>query len=149
MKLPPPGNRPGGPERWLKKSLKDLELDYIDVYLVHTPFTLKESGDDFKPMDDEGNFIIDKSTDHLKVWSDMEAEVAAGRAKAIGLSNFNIKQISRVLEHAKVPVANVQIEVHAYFQQDELVSLSVGQLSRSLLHFKCFCFRSTSASPRE
>ncbi|XP_015109232.1 aldo-keto reductase family 1 member A1 [Diachasma alloeum] len=120
-KLPPTGNRPGGPEKFLKKSLKDLQLEYVDLYLVHTPFAFEEVGDELHPTDEEGNFRMDNSTDHIKVWADMEAEVAAGRAKAIGLSNFNIKQIKRVLDHAKVPVANLQIELHAYFQQNDLV----------------------------
>ncbi|XP_011312425.1 1,5-anhydro-D-fructose reductase [Fopius arisanus] len=121
-KLPPTGNRPGGPERYLKKSLKDLQLEYVDIYLVHCPFGFQEAGDDLHPTDDQGNCLIDKSTDHVKVWEDMEKEVAAGRARALGLSNFNIKQIKRVMDDAKVPVANLQIELHAYLQQDELVN---------------------------
>ncbi|XP_063991574.1 aldo-keto reductase family 1 member B7-like [Diachasmimorpha longicaudata] len=121
-KLPPTGHRSGGAEKYLKKSLKDLQLDYVDIYLVHTPFAFEEAGDDLHPMDEEGNFRMDKGSDHLKVWANMEAQVAAGRAKAIGLSNFNIKQIKRILDNTKIPVANLQIELHAYFQQNELVN---------------------------
>lgn len=45
----------------------------------------------------------------------------AGRARTIGLSNFNIRQISRILENARLPPTNLQIELHAYHQQKELV----------------------------
>lgn len=51
----------------------------------------------------------------------MEAQVDAGLAKAIGISNFNIKQISRIVENARIPPVNLQIELHAYHQQKELV----------------------------
>lgn len=51
----------------------------------------------------------------------MEAQVDAGRAKAIGLSNFNIPQIERILKVARIPPANLQVELHLYFQQKELV----------------------------
>ena len=51
----------------------------------------------------------------------MEAQVEAGRTKAIGLSNFNISQIERVLKAAHIRPANLQIELHVYFQQRELV----------------------------
>lgn len=52
----------------------------------------------------------------------MEEQVDAGRAKAIGISNFNIKQINRILENCRIPPCNLQIEVHAYHQQKELVN---------------------------
>ncbi|XP_025833486.1 alcohol dehydrogenase [NADP(+)] [Agrilus planipennis] len=50
----------------------------------------------------------------------MEAQVDAGLAKAIGLSNFNIKQIQRILDNARIPPCNLQVELHAFFQQNEL-----------------------------
>lgn len=51
----------------------------------------------------------------------MEKQVEAGLTKSIGLSNFNQKQIQRILNHAKIPPANLQIEMHVYLQQNELV----------------------------
>ena len=50
----------------------------------------------------------------------MEELVAEGKVRAIGVSNFNSKQISRVLEVAKIPIATNQVECHAYFQQRQL-----------------------------
>lgn len=51
----------------------------------------------------------------------MEKQVSAGLTKSIGISNFNLKQITRILDNAKIPPANLQVELHAYNQQKELV----------------------------
>ena len=53
----------------------------------------------------------------------MEAQVDAGRVKSIGLSNFNEEQIELVVKNSKIKPANLQVEVHAYFQQKSLRSL--------------------------
>jgi len=120
-KLPPTGNRPQSVEKYLKKSLKDLQLDYLDLYLIHTPFTFIEEGDDLHPKDENGEVKMEMTTDHIAVWAEMEKQVVNGLTKAIGLSNFNAKQIDRVLKVAKVPVSMLQIELHLYFQQKEMV----------------------------
>lgn len=54
----------------------------------------------------------------------MEAQVHAGRTKAIGVSNFNVRQIERILKSAKIPPANNQVEMHLYLQQRELREFS-------------------------
>ncbi|XP_065167026.1 aldo-keto reductase family 1 member A1 isoform X2 [Atheta coriaria] len=118
-KLPPCGNRPSGVATYLQRSLDDLQLDYVDMYLIHTPFAFIECGD-MHPMKD-GKIMLDMNTDHVATWKVMEEQVDAGKAKAIGLSNFNITQISKVLEHARIKPANLQIELHAYHQQVPLV----------------------------
>lgn len=51
----------------------------------------------------------------------MEEQVDAGRAKSIGISNFNSEQIDRIIRTARIRPANLQIEIHLYFQQRELV----------------------------
>ena len=53
----------------------------------------------------------------------MEAQVDAGRCKSIGLSNFNSEQIERIMQSARIKPANLQIELHAYFQQKPLREL--------------------------
>ena len=50
----------------------------------------------------------------------MEAQVDAGRVKSIGLSNFNSQQIERIVKSARIKPANLQVELHAYFQQKKL-----------------------------
>lgn len=51
----------------------------------------------------------------------MEEAQRKGLARSVGLSNFNITQLKRVVENAKIKPSNLQIECHAYFQQNELV----------------------------
>ncbi|CAG9856884.1 unnamed protein product [Phyllotreta striolata] len=97
-------------ENALKSSLLKLRLDYVDLYLIHFPVaTGVENGAD-----------VAYPTDLVGVWRKMEEQVEAGRAKTIGVSNFNITQISRIKKIAKIQPANVQVEMHLYFQQKEL-----------------------------
>ncbi|XP_017885739.1 estradiol 17 beta-dehydrogenase 5-like [Ceratina calcarata] len=122
-KLPPVGNRPEDVQKWIEKSLKDLQLEYVDLYLIHTPFGFeKQDGYEMYPIDGEGHLLLDCSTDHVKIWAEMEKQVEAGRTKAIGLSNFKISQIERVLEKAKISVSMLQVELHVYLQQCKLVN---------------------------
>ena len=52
----------------------------------------------------------------------MEAQVDAGRTKAIGISNFNIDQIKRILDNCRICPANLQVELNIYLQQKDLIS---------------------------
>lgn len=52
----------------------------------------------------------------------MEKLVDSGKAKSIGVSNFSIEQVERILANARIPPATNQVELHAYLQQPELVS---------------------------
>lgn len=52
----------------------------------------------------------------------MEEQVDSGRAKSIGLSNFNSEQIERIMKIARIQPSNLQVELHAYFQQKTLRS---------------------------
>ncbi|XP_036323184.1 aldo-keto reductase family 1 member A1 [Rhagoletis pomonella] len=120
-KLPPPGNKPDLVESTLRKSLADLQLDYVDLYLIHTPFTvmLDENGE-FKRYED-GTIMVDPSTDHAAIWKEMEGLVAKGLAKSIGISNFNLQQIERLRKHCTIQPQVLQIEYHIYLQQPELI----------------------------
>lgn len=89
------------------------------------PFTLEVVGEEFHPMNEKGEIRFDTSTDHVKVWKEMEEQVKQGRTKAIGLSNFNETQISKILSIASLPISNLQVELHVYFQQVELVSMVI------------------------
>lgn len=102
-----------------------MQLSYLDLYLVHTPFTFEDAGDDMHPCNEKGEIRLDTTTNHLKVWSMMERQVELGRTRAIGLSNFNTAQIQRILDNSKIPVSSLQIELHVYFQQKEVVNVTL------------------------
>ncbi|CAG0880031.1 unnamed protein product [Cyprideis torosa] len=107
---------------FLEKSLKALQLDYVDCYLIHSPVGVKYNGDDSElfPLVN-GKVDIDPTTDLVAIWNALEKEVEAGRARSIGVSNFNIEQMQRVNKGAKaIKIANLQIELNAYFQQKEV-----------------------------
>ncbi|XP_033752463.1 aldo-keto reductase family 1 member A1-like [Pecten maximus] len=113
-------HNPDHVEGALKKSLRDLQTDYVDLYLVHWPFAFKD-GDDLFPKDTDGNVVF-ADHDYVDTWKAMEKLVGAGLTKAIGISNFNKKQIERVLEVATVKPTNIQIEIHPYFLNEKLVA---------------------------
>ncbi|XP_038561048.1 aldo-keto reductase family 1 member B1 isoform X2 [Micropterus salmoides] len=103
----------------LNKSLNDLQLDYLDLYLVHFPVGLKKMGDEIFPKMDGKTLTSD--VDYIDVWRGMEALQASGKVKSIGVSNFNILQLERLLALCRVPPAVNQVELHPYLVQTEMI----------------------------
>lgn len=102
-----------------KKSLQNLGLNYVDLYLVHWPFAFQE-GNDLIPRDKNGAILM-SDTDYLETWRGMEECARLGLAKSIGISNFNIEQITRLLGAAKIMPVNNQIEVNVNMNQKPLI----------------------------
>ncbi|KAF8913277.1 reductase AKOR2 [Mucidula mucida] len=115
-----PWNGHGRVQEVFEKSLKDLDVDYIDLYLMHWPIAVAyEEGNDFPTNPDGTTKVVDVSFNDI--WADMEKLLETGKVKAIGVSNFSIKTLNKLLETAKVIPAANQVELHPYRVQDDLV----------------------------
>lgn len=104
---------------YCKKSLQHFGLDYIDQYLIHWPVAQKYNGklNIDTPLDNP----VCTDYDYVETWKGMEECVKLGLVKGIGLSNFNSKQVERVLNVASItPVVN-QIEVNATINQKKMI----------------------------
>jgi diketogulonate reductase-like aldo/keto reductase len=106
-------HRPERAKQAFAASLERLGLDYIDLYLIHTPFAFKP-GDDQDPRDESGAVIYDKETTLLETWHALEGIVDAGLCKAIGLSDCKLPTLQSVYESARIKPALVQLESHPY-----------------------------------
>lgn len=102
-----------------RKSLNDLGLDFLDLYLMHWPMAF-ERGTEVMPRNADGT-IRYADTHYRDTWKAMEVLVDLGLVKAVGLSNFSARQIDDVLSFAKHrPVVN-QVESHPYLTQAQLL----------------------------
>ncbi|XP_046534727.1 aldo-keto reductase family 1 member C23-like protein isoform X2 [Equus quagga] len=105
----------------LEKSLTNLQLDYVDLYIIHFPIALKP-GEELFPEDEHGKLIFD-TVDLCATWEAMEKCKDAGLAKSIGVSNFNRRQLEMILNKPGLkykPVCN-QVECHPYLNQSKLL----------------------------
>jgi len=112
-------HHPEDVEAACRTSLKDLGLDYLDLYLIHWPLGF-ERGEDRFPKNPDGTVRYDLETSPTTTYLAMEKLVEKGLVKSIGISNFNSEQIKDILEKGKiVPVTN-QVECHPYLNQSKL-----------------------------
>src|ERR1700678_866327 len=82
-------HRPERVKPAFEASLKRLQLDYVDLYSIHTPFAFK-TGDEQDPRDANGNVVYDNGVTLLDTWRALEGLVDEGRCKAIGLSDVGL-----------------------------------------------------------
>jgi len=113
-------HRPERVEAAFEASLERLRLDYLDLYLIHTPFAF-QAGDEQDPRDQSGKVIYDEGVTLLDTWRAMEGLVDQGRCRAIGLSDISLERLLPVYEAARVKPAVVQVESHPYLPETELL----------------------------
>lgn len=102
----------------LDLALKNLKLDYIDLFIIHWPLAFKE-GAVVLPRDEKQE-IIESNVDIVDTWKSMIELVKTGKVRSIGVANFNHDQLERILKATSyVPVVN-QIECHPYLTQKKL-----------------------------
>jgi D-xylose reductase len=111
----------------LEKSLHDLQLDYLDLYLIHFPIAQK-----YVPIEDRypPGWFTDPGSSHphveadrvpiIETWRAMEQLVKAGLVREIGVSNFGTSLLRDLLNQADIPPAMLQIEMHPYLTQEKL-----------------------------
>ncbi|KAG0353070.1 NADP-dependent oxidoreductase domain-containing protein [Gamsiella multidivaricata] len=112
-------HRPQDVQPALETSLKNLGLDYVDLYLMHWPVAFK-AGSEAIPKDSEGN-ILQEDVDFTETYKAMEDLLKTGKTKAIGVSNFTIKNLTKLLKSAKVVPAVNQVELHPELPQWDLL----------------------------
>ncbi|KAF3481914.1 GCY protein [Arthroderma uncinatum] len=107
----------------LDNSLKNLQLDYVDLFLVHWPIACEKDDKWMPKIGPDGKYVIKKElTENPEpTWRAMEALYDAGKAKAIGVSNFTISGVKQILSFARVPPHVNQIEIHPFLPNTELV----------------------------
>mmetsp|Transcript_55248 Transcript_55248/g.126996 ORF Transcript_55248/g.126996 Transcript_55248/m.126996 type:complete len:307 (+) Transcript_55248:220-1140(+) len=123
----------------LMQTLKDLQVEYLDSFVIHWPqaapstgkapttrldgaFPAPEEKNSMFPINQEGYFSCDMESHYVETWHAMEKLVDEGLVRSIGLSNFNKTQIQEVVAAVKKhPVSTLQNECHPYLQQKDLI----------------------------
>lgn len=118
-------HHPDNVEKALDRTLSDLQVDFLDLFLIHFPIAFK-----YVPHDEkyppgfycgDGNNFHYENVPLLDTWRALEKLVQKGKIRSIGISNFNGALILDLLRGAEIPPAVLQIEHHPYLQQPKLV----------------------------
>jgi diketogulonate reductase-like aldo/keto reductase len=96
-------------EETFQSSLRVLGVDYIDLYLIHAPWPWAEEGADY-------------THENIAIWHEMEKLYRSGRAKAVGVSNFTVHDLTAILDNGTVVPAANQIRWFIGYTEDEITS---------------------------
>ncbi|WUR02598.1 aldose reductase [Vairimorpha necatrix] len=108
------------PERGIRTTLNNLQMDYIDLYLVHWPVKFK-TNENFESLKNEKGEIILDEFECVKLWNKMEKLLEKGLTKSIGVANHGEHNLQLILKECKIkPVVN-QVEINPYLSQEGLV----------------------------
>jgi diketogulonate reductase-like aldo/keto reductase len=113
-------HRPERARRAFEASRRRLQLDYVDCYLIHTPFAF-QPGDEQDPKDERGRAIYDSGVTLVDTWRALERLVDDGQCKSIGLSDITLEKLQEIVAAARIKPAVVEVESHPYHPQWELL----------------------------
>ncbi|KAL4800544.1 NADP-dependent oxidoreductase domain-containing protein [Aspergillus venezuelensis] len=111
-------------EEAVETSLSDLQTNYLDLYLIHWPVAFRHSNTTIQPIDEQTGLIDVIDVPIKDTWAALEALIAKGKIRSIGVSNFTVEKIAELLKTAKIPPSVNQIEAHPYLQQNRLLEWS-------------------------
>jgi diketogulonate reductase-like aldo/keto reductase len=101
-------------------SRRRLQIDYVDCYIIHTPFAF-QPGDDQDPRDERGQVVYDPGVTLVETWRALERLVDDGHCKSIGLSDISLEKLREVVAAARIKPAAIQVESHPYLPEWDLL----------------------------
>ncbi|CEL02561.1 Putative Glycerol dehydrogenase [Aspergillus calidoustus] len=105
----------------LAQTLKDLQTDYLDLYLIHWPVRLvPNETSQLLPTNPDGTRAVDRSWNQQDTWKQMEQAYRSGKVRAIGVSNFSVPYLEDLEKQWEVVPAVNQVELHPYCPQHAL-----------------------------
>lgn len=106
----------------LEMSLKNLGLDYVDLYLMHWPVAMNRNGNHpLFPVTDDGSRDVDFNRHHVDTYLDMEKLLDTAKVKAIGVANYSVAYLEELLARASIVPAVNQIENHPLLPQQDVL----------------------------
>ncbi|MEO5885463.1 MAG: aldo/keto reductase [Candidatus Limnocylindrales bacterium] len=117
--------RPADVRPAFEQSLRDLRLDYLDLYLIHWPFpNVHAPGVDVTSRAADARPYVHDA--YLATWRELETLVDEGLVRQIGTSNMSIPKLRLLLRDARIPPAANEMELHPHFQQADLFRFVVA-----------------------
>ena len=115
--------RPENVRKACDQTLKELQLDYLDLYLVHWPFAFRTDAHGQQVYESDGvTYALDNTVTMLDTWRAMEELQFSGKVRSIGVSNFTVPKIRPLLgPQVCIRPAVLQVEIHPTFSQSKLV----------------------------
>lgn len=134
-------HHPDNVEKAFNRTLSDLNLEYVDLFLIHFPIPFK-----FVPFEEkyppgaytgDGDKVHTEDVTLLETWKALEKLVKSGKVKSIGISNFTTALVADLYRGAEIKPAVLQIEHHPYLQQPTLINY-VKSLGMAITGYSSF-----------